>query len=79
MFLILWTMHRFYQANITDKHTSFEIRDDGIAHQISRVLRMKVGEKIVLFNGDGVDFLCEIKSVAKNCVGVNVIDSGERY
>ncbi|KKT02725.1 MAG: hypothetical protein UV80_C0002G0192 [Candidatus Peregrinibacteria bacterium GW2011_GWF2_43_17] len=67
-------MHRFYQANITNKHTSFEIRDDGIVHQISRVLRMKVDEKIALFNGGGVDFLCEIRSVAKDCVGVDVVN-----
>jgi len=66
-------MHRFYQKNITDKHTSFEIRDNDITRQISKVLRMKPGEKISLFNGDGMDFLCEIKSVSRDSAVVNVL------
>lgn len=41
------------------------VRDDSFIHQISRVLRCRSGENIVLFNGDGQEYLYTIACIGK--------------
>ncbi|RAL55372.1 hypothetical protein BLM37_03935 [Candidatus Gracilibacteria bacterium GN02-873] len=45
-----------------------EIFDDEIFHQITRVLRMKKGDQIILFCGDGVEYLYELTNFSKKSV-----------
>ena len=66
-------MHRFYLPISLEGQDRFEITDPGVAHQMMRVLRMKVGDQIVLFNGTGVDFLCEIEELEKRRVTGKVV------
>ncbi len=62
-------MHRFF---ITDqdvlKDESFVICDEGLVHQFVKVLRFQVGEKIILLNEDGHDYLAEITEISKRKV-----------
>lgn len=44
-------MHRFYTKDLSISDTE--------AHQIKNVLRIKPGEKIILFDGSGYDFISE--------------------
>jgi 16S rRNA (uracil1498-N3)-methyltransferase len=43
------------------------------ANHVGRVLRMQVGQSVVLFNGDGHDYLAEITDVTKKNVAVNLL------
>ena len=54
-----------YQASPIVIATALQLEDDAAGH-IGRVLRMKVGEHISLFNGQGGEYLCELIEVGKN-------------
>lgn len=67
-------MHRFFckEKIKVGEHT---VLKDQQAHQISRVLRMQPGDDIVLFDGIGDDFLCEIKEIDKHSIIVEAKNS----
>ncbi|AOE50865.1 16S rRNA (uracil(1498)-N(3))-methyltransferase [Kangiella sediminilitoris] len=44
------------------------------SNHLSRVLRLKVGNEVVLFNGNGSDFPSEIVEIERNSVSVHVKD-----
>lgn len=55
-------MQRFY----LEKHLEeTEIFTDELFHQIARVLRMKVNDEIILFSGDGREFLYFLSEMSK--------------
>ncbi|HEA17113.1 MAG TPA: 16S rRNA (uracil(1498)-N(3))-methyltransferase [Pseudoalteromonas prydzensis] len=56
-----------YQASSIVIATPLQLDDDASGH-IGRVLRMKVGEHISLFNGQGGEYLCELIEVGKKSV-----------
>lgn len=45
---------------------------DSAAHHAQRVLRLKAGDKVTLFNGDGHDYACELLRVSKEGVSVKI-------
>ena len=57
-------MHRFY---IPDEELSIRSEGDsvlvpeGVAHQVGNVLRMRRGSSLVVFNGDGSEWVAEIE------------------
>jgi 16S rRNA (uracil1498-N3)-methyltransferase len=50
-----------------------EISDDRIFHQIRNVLRKKIGEKIILFDGSGIEAQAEIKKFSPNKIDVEIL------
>ncbi len=42
------------------------------AHHLAHVKRIKQGETVILFNGDGNEYLAEVISIGRRCVVVNV-------
>lgn len=66
-------MNYFYCPDIDEQHASFTL-DEAESKHIARVLRLAVGNKIVLLNGKGTVFQCELTSVGKQCT-VNIIES----
>lgn len=64
-------MHRFYLAQkITDKTTS--ITDSEQVHHLKDVLRLKAGDKVTLFDSEGAEFGCQILSLEKKQVNLEV-------
>lgn len=59
-----------YQASSITLNTPVSLDDDAAGH-VGRVLRMKVGENVSLFNGEGGEYLSEIIEVTKKKVVVN--------
>ena len=43
------------------------------AHYLGRVLRVTPGQSIVLFNGDGRDYACEVRQPGKNSLSLGVL------
>ncbi len=64
-------MNYFYCPNIDEQQVSFTL-DETESKHISRALRLAVGNEIILLNGKGLIFQCELTSVGKQCT-VNVI------
>ena len=65
-------MHRFY-APALSRDLVFELPDDEAQH-LSRVLRLKVGEEIAVFDGQGHEALARITSVTSRRVSVQVVE-----
>lgn len=64
-------MNYFYCPDIDEQQASFTL-DEAESKHISRVLRLAVGNEIMLLNGKGLIFQCELTSVGKQCT-VNII------
>jgi 16S rRNA (uracil1498-N3)-methyltransferase len=43
------------------------------AHYLGRVLRVAPGQRVVLFNGDGRDYVCEVSRTGKNSLELDVV------
>jgi 16S rRNA (uracil1498-N3)-methyltransferase len=58
-------MHRFY---VSQKIVglSIIISDDGCVHHIKNVLRLQIGDKVTIFDGDGDEHICIITGLEKN-------------
>ena len=72
-------LHRFYVDGIHDKYGPLELRehiwigDKELYNQWARVLRYKVGDELVLFNGKGEDRLYRIHKIEELNVGLDLI------
>ena len=59
-------LHRFFvEQEIGDKKT-IEIKEERLLYQWRNVLRFSSLDKVILFDGEGSDFLCEINILSKN-------------
>ncbi|MEH6445368.1 MAG: 16S rRNA (uracil(1498)-N(3))-methyltransferase [Oceanospirillaceae bacterium] len=67
---------RFYQNCILQVNTTIDLEDSTVQH-IARVLRMRIGEKIQLFNNDGLEYLAQLTIVEKRSVSANIISSSD--
>ena len=56
---------RFYSPEHLQIGASVKLSDNAAAHA-TRVLRLEISDEIVLFNGDGNDYICAISSIKKN-------------
>lgn len=72
-------LHRFYiQQNILEVEAGeFIVVSEELAHQLKRVFRFISGDKVILFDGSGCDFICEIISFEKESVKFVVQDKIE--
>jgi 16S rRNA (uracil1498-N3)-methyltransferase len=46
------------------------ITDKDMVHQLTRVMRIQVGESIILFDGDGSENIYEIVAITKNSLSL---------
>ena len=60
--------HIYQKSNII-LNTPVSLDEDAAGH-VGRVLRMKVGENVSIFNGEGGEYLSEIIEVTKKTVVV---------
>jgi 16S rRNA (uracil1498-N3)-methyltransferase len=66
-------MRRFYHSSSLKLNTKTSL-DDFAARHLAQVLRAKVGDRIILFNGDGFDYEAEIKHVDRRDVSVEILN-----
>lgn len=60
-------MQRFYMPDQA-MNEIIHVTDDGFFHQISRVLRSRIGDLVILFNGDGLDREYRIEEITKKAI-----------
>jgi len=57
-------MQRFYISDLNTTDFNFSIKDKEIIHQLTKVLRIKVWENIIFFDGsDSFDYIFRIKNI----------------
>lgn len=68
-------MHRFIDENISLKDgEKIEVKNERIAHQLSRVLRKGEGDEIILCDGNKKEAKCEIKRYFKKGLEVYIAE-----
>ena len=65
---------RFYQNTPISVDNILALDDDAVGH-VARVLRMRCGESIILFNGDGNEYHAELVEVEKRRVNAKILSS----
>jgi len=56
--------HRFYTPIELKRNSSIDLPSEA-AHHCAQVLRYRVGDELVLFNGDGFDYLATVEQIEK--------------
>ena len=64
---------RIYTSSKLNIQNNFELDDAKALKHVKDVLRMKAGDALVLFNGDGNDYLSSIEIVSKKKLVIQVI------
>jgi 16S rRNA (uracil1498-N3)-methyltransferase len=57
-------LHRFYHSEKIGDKKEFTISSAEFANQISRVFRLSVRDRVVVFDGSGNDYVCELLEVS---------------
>lgn len=72
------TVHRFYLEEKFEKGKEQQIFNEEFLHQVRKVLRMRVGDKINVFNSLGEEFQAEILSYASKFIVLKLGEKIER-
>ncbi len=66
-------MHRFYLPP-QQLHSEYLTLPDTLAHQVRNVLRMRTGERITLFDGEGMEYDAELTDIRRDAVTARLGD-----
>ena len=72
-------LHRFYAGHLHDKYGPIELRehvwinDPELVNQWSKVLRFRLDDQLVLFNGKGEDRLYKIHKLEESSIGLELV------
>ena len=66
-------LHRIYLNQDIELQQSIRLPEDA-GHYLSRVLRARTGQLVVVFNGNGLDFKAEIESLDRGNVILRILD-----
>lgn len=58
-------MHRFYHPKNIPENEVISL-DSFASHHLQKALRLKEGDNVELFNGDGFNYCCQITNISKN-------------
>ena len=64
-------MHRFYQSSSRINDAGFTL-DERESHHAINVLRVRKGDRVVVLDGAGSEFMCEVSSLEKKAVAMDV-------
>jgi 16S rRNA (uracil1498-N3)-methyltransferase len=65
-------MHRFYHSNPLDLNQII-ILDEFSSHHALRVMRVKVDDFLVLFNGDGFEYRGRVSDINKKTINIEIL------
>ncbi|MBO5388652.1 MAG: 16S rRNA (uracil(1498)-N(3))-methyltransferase, partial [Lachnospiraceae bacterium] len=66
-------MHRFFVDNLSGASDNIIITGNDVNH-IKNVLRLKIGEKIMVSDGSGTDYQCSISDIDSDMVTADIED-----
>ena len=65
-------MHRFYHSNPLDLNQII-ILDEFSSHHALRVMRVKVDDLLILFNGDGFEYRGRVSDINKKTINIEIL------
>lgn len=65
------TVSRIFQPTTLHENTTIQL-EEGAAHHLARVLRAKIGDEVILFNGEGNEYAGVIANIDKKSVSVQI-------
>ncbi len=68
---------RLYTADSLNTGQKLQLEDDN-AHYVRTVLRLKQDQSLILFNGTGGEYLCNIVEVNRKRVAVSIVEAIDR-
>ncbi len=72
-------LHRFYVTERIGSTKELAIHSDELANQLSRVFRLKTGDKVILFDGSGFDYECVISGFSnRSGVGLSGTEKSDQ-
>ncbi len=69
-------MNRFFFDKDTIIYDTVALEGDDVQH-IIKVLRFEIGDKIILCDGAGFDYLCIINSIEKNTINFSILEKNK--
>lgn len=68
---------RFYDPQSLQLDQLVELNDAVVQH-VCRALRMRVGDELILFNGDGLEYKAQLETVEKRRASARIIQQDDR-
>lgn len=68
---------RFYDPQSLQLNQLVELNDAVVQH-VCRALRMRVGDELILFNGDGLEYKAQLETVEKRRASARIIQQDDR-
>lgn len=68
-------LQRFFVRNKAKVGEDLVVADPSLSHQLSRVFRMKAGDRVVLFDGDGFEYTSTIGALRRDGAVFHVVES----
>jgi 16S rRNA (uracil1498-N3)-methyltransferase len=70
-------LHRFYISTLVGNQSELTIHSVDLVNQIRRVFRLNNGDRIIIFDGSGSDYVCSIKDSKKESVELSIIEASK--
>jgi len=67
-------MHRFFADKSAFSQNAATITGEDVAH-ITKVLRLKEKDSIILCDGEGTDYECSINTIDKTCITADIVNT----
>lgn len=67
-------IHRIYQDQPLAPKQTITV-DEKAFHHLVHVLRIKMNEPLILFNGDGLDYVSEVRSINKKNIHIDILSA----
>ncbi len=59
-------IHRFFIKENIGNSERLTIKDEAFIHQLKRVFRYEIGDRVVLFDGSGLEYVASIEMIARS-------------
>ena len=67
-------LHRFFIGQKISESGEIIIIDKDLIHQWGKVFRLKTGDRVIVFDGTGFDYISEVVSLNKNESVLKVVE-----
>ena len=67
-------IQRFFVSQIIGDNQKITVKDGDLSRQISKVLRLKTGEQVVLLDNTGWEYKCLISELSKHGVNFDILE-----
>ncbi len=72
-------LHRFYIEENLRVKDELTLRDDGFIHQLRDVFRLSADDRVILFDGQGIDYIFDIKMLSKKEINLEKVSEEKSF